>query len=1067
MFPALLENEPVQVLIDSGATRDFVSTKTAKLIAGKLYEKEHPYPLTMADGSPVQHEGGWITKYLREVRLKISDHDEVINLDVVQVKYDVVLGTPWLRRHNPQIDWVKKTLKFPLCSTDRMGNRSFPKVPMAQAIWVRPQGRMLAATDVALPPEYQEFQELFKEKTGRDSLPQHKPWDHEIPIIDGKEPTHYGGLIPLSAKEENFLKDYIEEHIEKGFIQPSTSSIAHGVLFAPKKDGGLRPCIDYRKLNAITMKNRYPLPRIDELQDRLLGTKYFTALDIRNAYYQIRMKEGEEWKTAFRTRWGLYEYLVMPFGLTNAPATFQTFINNTLREYLDDFVVAYLDDVLIFSKTREEHIQHVKKVLTRLKEKNLPLKLSKCEFHKQQVKFLGYLVSTEGLAPDPDKIQAVQAWPRPTTVKEVQGYLGFTNFYRRFIKGYSEIATPLTNLTKKEVPFNWDQQCQDSFRLLKDRLTQAPVITIFDPEKEAILETDASDFAIGACLNQKNEQGKLQPVAYYSRKMSPAELNYDIHDKELLAIVEAFKGWRVYLEGTKYPVQVYTDHKNLVYWTTTKQLNRRQVRWAEELSAYNFRIAHVKGTENGRADALSRRQDYLKDTKPTPQALLKQTDKGLTFRSYQTLATMSQEVEDVIRQYHDDPTAGHPGIQKTLHLVQRYKKWPQMKKDIVEYVKKCNLCAKTKHERHKRYGMIQLGEIPDRAWKTILFDFITTLPKSTEPMTKAEYDSILVITEKLTKYSYFLPYKSTSTAKDLAYSFIRTVISQHGLPEIIISDRDKLFKSNFWQSLMDQLGSKNKMSTAFHPQTDGQTERTNQTIEQYLRCYVNYRQDNWVSLLPIAQFAYNNRKSTTGETPFFANYGFHPRITETPKNQKPIADAAEESVQDILELQKHLQVILEDQNKKTEVRENKSRSEGPDLKKGDMVYINRKNIKTKRPSKKLDYTKIGPYEIKEKLGAVTFKIKLPKEMRIHPVFHKTLLEPASTSAGPGPVEIDEETQEPKYEVEQVLDCQKISKKDHYLVKWKGYDDSENTWEPREHLAPTLIAQYRSKQRSNQ
>src|ERR1700754_4577654 len=201
---------------------------------------------------------------------------------------------------------------------------------------------MLASTEQGLPSEYQDFADVFKEREGEAALPEHKPWDHEIPIEEGKTPNHYEGLWRLSKMEEDFLKDYIEKHLAKGFIRPSRSSVAHGVLFAPKKDGGLRPCIDYRKLNAITKKNRYPLPRIDELQDRLLGAKWFTAIDIRDAYYRIRMKEGEEWKTAFRTRWGLYEYMVMPFGLTNAPASFQELINDTLREYLDDFALAYL-----------------------------------------------------------------------------------------------------------------------------------------------------------------------------------------------------------------------------------------------------------------------------------------------------------------------------------------------------------------------------------------------------------------------------------------------------------------------------------------------------------------------------------------------------------------------------------------------------------------------------------------------------------------------------------------------------------------------------------------------------
>ena len=268
----------------------------------------------------------------------------------------------------------------------------------------------------------------------------------------------------------------------------------------------------------------------------------------------------------------------MPFRLTNAPASFQELINNTLREYLDDFALAYLDDVLIFSKTREEHVQHVRKVLTKLREKDLPIKLSKCEFHKYSIGFLGYTVSENGLGPDPNKVIAIDSWPEPQNVKDVQSILGILNYYRKFIKGFSAIARPLTALTRKDVTFAWGIECKEALKELKRRITTAPILALFDPEKEATLETDSSDYAIGTCLTQKGKDDRSRPIAYYSRKMTGPELNYDIHDKELLAIVESFREWRVYLEGTKYPVQVYTDHKNLLYWTSTKQLNRRQVR---------------------------------------------------------------------------------------------------------------------------------------------------------------------------------------------------------------------------------------------------------------------------------------------------------------------------------------------------------------------------------------------------------------------------------------------------------------------------------------------------------
>ena len=266
-----------------------------------------------------------------------------------------------------------------------------------------------------------------------------------------ENPGYKGWKKELSRAESEFLRDYIRDLEAKSFIRKQPKPrITHGLLFAPKKDGTLRPCIDYRPLNAITKKNVYPLPLIQELQNRLGGKKWFTALDVRDAYYRVRMAEGEEWKTAFLTNWGVYEYLVMPFGLTNAPATFQALIEDTLQEYLDDFALAYLDDILIYSDTYEEHVEHVKKVMRKLQEKELPLKLGKCEFHKHEIAFLGYLISDKGLAPDPAKVKAVEEWPEPRNVKDVQSFLGLANYYRKFVENFSKVAGPLTNLTKKD-----------------------------------------------------------------------------------------------------------------------------------------------------------------------------------------------------------------------------------------------------------------------------------------------------------------------------------------------------------------------------------------------------------------------------------------------------------------------------------------------------------------------------------------------------------------------------------------------------------------------------------------
>ena len=1106
-------------MIDSGATGNFIDTRTAADNGIRTFKKEKPYPLFLVDGETIGENKGMVTQETGKLSMTVArGHTEDIQLDVVTMgTHMIILGMPWLRKHNPQIDWIREriTMSQCQCRSNNMAPTEVDSPPSRRELCAtsdEPEDQAQTSVLKQIPAAYKEYEHLFREgPRTTEALPKHKPWDHEIPIEPGKVPT-FGPIYQLSEKELKVLKEYIDENLAKGFIRPSTSSTASPVLFVPKKDGSLRLCVDFRQLNNITIKDRYALPLINELHDRLQGATIFTSLDMRGAYNLIRMKEGEEWKTAFRTRYGLYEYCVMPFGLTNAPATCQRMINEQLHEYLDIFVVAYLDDILIYSKNEAEHTEHVRKVLEKLKKANLLLKPEKCDFHKTELGFLGYIIGQNGVRMDPRKVTAVLEWPTPTTIKEVQAFLGFANFYRRFIEGYSKIAGPLSELTKKDQGFQWSSKAREAFDNLKKKFTTAPILATFDPKQRIILETDASDFAIGACLGQLTDQGKLRPVAYYSRKLTPAELNYDVHDKELLAIVVAFQQWRVYLEGSTHQVQVWTDHKNLTSFTTTKILNRRQVRWSEQLSAYNFTITYRKGSENARADALSRRQDYTGKPTERPQAILRTAEGGMEY-NHALLATIAI-VEDTqlgkrikaayttdecalrvlreptkdfaidqqkllrfkglvyiptalrkefVREQHSLPAHGHQGIARTFERLARDYYFPGMRKHVETVVSECDICNKSKSSRHAPYGLLQPPPTLGKAWHSIAFDFIVKLPASQEPMTKVTYDSIWVVTDRLTKYGHFVPYKESSTAEDLAYIFLKTVVSQHGLPGEIISDRDKLFASKFWQSLMSQLGANHKLSTAFHPQTDGQTERLNQTLEQYLRGYVNNQQDNWVELLPLAQFAYNSAKSeTTQVSPFFANHGYEPEAYKQPRKDETRAQGAMVLANKLQEVHKQLATDIEFKNLKTAAYANKKRSMGPPLERGDKVYLLRKHIKTKRPSDKLDFKKLGPFEILGKVGLVNYKLRLPENSRLHPVFHVSLLEPAK---GKTPVamktELQPENEPDVYEVEKILDTRTTtSGQQEYLIKWKGYSQGENSWEPTENLnCPDLLKQF--------
>jgi hypothetical protein len=404
----------------------------------------------------------------------------------------------------------------------------------------------------------------------------------------------------------------------KGWIQHSES--AAGAPILPKPDGSLRLCVDYRGLNKVTKKNRYPLPLIPEILDRLVGAKIFTKLDLKDAYHRIPIAEEDRWKTAFRTRYGHFEYLVMPFGLTNAPASFQSYINEALKGLPDNICVAFMDDILIYSDDRDAHESHVNLVLERLRDYGLYVKLSKCQFFTDEVDFLGFRVGTAGVSMDPSRVSAIQEWPVPKSFRDIQVFLGFANFYRGFIYRYSAVAAPITDLLvgmkagKKTGPFEWTARADAAFRALKVCFAEEPLLAHYDPDRRSRVETDASGGAIGGVLTQAYEtpegRTRWRPVAFFSRKMTPAEKNYTTGDGEMLAIVHAFKEWRHYLESPAESTIVLTDHEALQSFMTTKILNRRQMRWAELLAAYDFVIQWRRGKDNP-ADGLSRRPDHL------------------------------------------------------------------------------------------------------------------------------------------------------------------------------------------------------------------------------------------------------------------------------------------------------------------------------------------------------------------------------------------------------------------------------------------------------------------------
>ena len=521
------------------------------------------------------HHLGNISHRTIPVSLTISgNHSEKIQFFIIHAPTaPVVLGRPWLNLHNPQISWSTGRILgwSEMCHSTCLRSahspsRGTPTPPPTPDL-------------TGVPAVYHDLARVFSKEQAL-SLPPHHPYDCAIDLLPGA-PLPVGRLYNLSVPEKETMRNYVSESLASGIIRPSSSPVAAGFFFVTKKDGSLRPCIDFRQLNTITVKNKYPLPLLSSTFEPLTHATIFTKLDLRIAYHLVRVREGDEWKTGFNTHLGHFEYLVMPFGLTNAPAVFQALVNDVLRDFINIFVVVYLDDILVFSRTTTEHTRHVRQVLQRLLENRLFVKAEKCVFSSTAVEFLGHILEEGRVRADPKKIRAVEEWPRPTDRTQLRRFLGFANFYRRFIKGFSRVAAPLSALTSTNTLFAWSSAAEEAFLSLKGLFTTAPVLIFPDPERQFIVEVDASDTGIGAVLSQRAAEDQLvHPVAFLSRRFTPAERNYDVGNRELLAVHEALEEWRHWLEGAKHPILIWTDHKNLTYIREAKRLGPRQARWA-------------------------------------------------------------------------------------------------------------------------------------------------------------------------------------------------------------------------------------------------------------------------------------------------------------------------------------------------------------------------------------------------------------------------------------------------------------------------------------------------------
>ncbi|KAE8696147.1 putative CCCH-type zinc finger family protein [Hibiscus syriacus] len=952
-----------KMIIDSGSCENVVSEEVVQKLQLKTDRHPKPYKLSWLNkDSEVTVDRRCLVSF--SIGRKYFDNAwcDVVSMDACHI----LLGRPWQYDRSVIHDGRKNTYSLSIkgkkivLAPRREGltptpvthntnllsmSRFLDEIEHGDVVYaLLPCENNAVDVDTDLPVEVQRLLAEFSNLMPEDlppGLPPMRDIQHQIDLVPGSSLPNRPAYR-LSPKEAEELQRQVEELLERGYIRESMSPCAVPALLVPKKDGSWRMCVDSRAINRITVKYRFPIPRLDDMLDQLSGSKIFSKIDLKSGYHQIRIRPGDEWKTAFKTPQGLYEWMVMPFGLSNAPSTFMRFMHQVLRPFMGKFVVVYFDDILVYSPTWTSHFDHLRAVFEMLKTECLFVNQKKCSFFTTSVTFLGFVVSTDGVHADQSKIDAVLEWPRPRTLHDIRSFHGLASFYRRFIRNFSTLIAPITECLKGR-DFQWSEEAEASFQLVKQKMTEAPVLALPDFDK--------------------------------------------VFEKEFI---------------------LFTDHEALKYINGQHKLSRRHAKWVAYLQEFTFTLRHQAGSLNRVADALSRRTLLLTTMSTKVAGFETFTDmyaadpsfgrifqevteghrhdfvlhNGYLFRGLQLCIPDCSLRQQIISELHNE---GHFGRDKTLALISSEFYWPKLTSDVAHYVDRCYVCQRSKGVLTNA-GLYTPLPVPEAPWFDVSMDFVLGLPR-----TQRASDSIFVVVDRFSKMAHFVACRKTMDADRIAHLYFKEIVRLHGVPRSITSDRDTKFISHFWKSLWGKLGTQLNFSSAYHPQTDGQTEVVNRSLGNLLRCLAGTKPKQWDLALPQAEFAYNRSKNrTTGLSPFEIVYGQNPSgvldLAPIPRIGR-FSPKADEMAKYLRGIHEQVKQTIHESNTKYKTRvDNHRRQVLFDV--GDFVWavLTRDRFPVGEYNKLKD-RKIGPCEVVQKINDNAYRLRLPSHLKTSDVFN--------------------------------------------------------------------------------